>query len=147
MNWIKELLCLISQGLQHHIWLFWCHPRSLEVESGTWILQKPKKVLSILTEAHINHDQIHHARNNWLGPIFLSSGDSHTKGMLFLLHLTLEGITDVDTDPRGRFVSSKVTSSNQKTLFVSLQGMVPEKPWPGGGGRFIKIKMREMKTK
>ena len=67
--------------------------------------------------------------------------------MLFLLHLTLEGITDVDTDPRGRFVSSKVTPSNQKTLFVSLQGMVPEKTWPVGGGRFIKIKMREMKTK
>ena len=38
------------------------------------------KDFSILTEPHINHDQIHHIRNNWLGPIFSSPEDSHTKG-------------------------------------------------------------------
>ena len=26
--------------------------------------QKPKKVISILTETHINHDQTHHTTNN-----------------------------------------------------------------------------------
>ena len=54
-----------------------------------------QKVISI--ETHINHDQIHHTRNNWLG-------DNHTKGMLFLLHLSLEAVTEVDTDRKGRFV-------------------------------------------
>ena len=33
--------------------------------------------------------------------------------MLFLLHLGLEGITEVDTDPKGRFVSFKVTPSSR----------------------------------
>ena len=49
--------------------------------------------------------------------------------MLFLLYLSLEDITNVDTDPKGglRFVSSKVTPFNEKTLFMSLQGMAPEK--------------------
>ena len=37
------------------------------------------KVIGILTETHINHDQIHHIINNWLGPIFFFSGDSLTK--------------------------------------------------------------------
>ena len=65
--------------------------------------------------------------------------------MPFLLHLSLEGITDVDADPKGRFVSSNVTPSNQKSLFVSLQGMAPEKSWleaggGGGGGTLYKNK-------
>ena len=37
------------------------------------------KDVSILTETHINLDQIHHIRNNWLGAIFFSPGDSHKK--------------------------------------------------------------------
>ena len=38
--------------------------------------------------------------------------------MLALLHLSLEGITVVDTDPKGRFVSFKVTPSNDRVLCV-----------------------------
>ena len=68
-----------------------------------------KKDISILTETHTNHDQTHHTRNNWLGLIFFFPGDSHTKGKLFLLHLGLEGIAEVDTDPKGRFVPFQVT--------------------------------------
>ena len=77
-----------------------------------------EKFISILTEIHINRDQIHQIRNNWLGPIFLSPGDSHTKGFLVLLHLGLEGITAVDTDPKGSFVSFKVTPVNGRVLCV-----------------------------
>ena len=33
------------------------------------------KVTSILTQTHINHDQIHHIKHNWLDPTFLSLGD------------------------------------------------------------------------
>ena len=70
--------------------------------SRIWHLNfvETKKVISILTETHINYNQAHHARNNSLSPIFFFPGDSHTKGMLFLLHLGLEGITDVNRSKR-----------------------------------------------
>ena len=45
-------------------------------------------------------------------PIFFSPGDTHIKGMLFLLHLGLEGVTEIDTDPKERFVFFDVTTSN-----------------------------------
>ena len=71
-----------------------------------------------------------------LGPIIFSTGDSHTKGMIFLLHPGLEGITEVDTDPKGRFVSFKVTPSNDRVL--PLQGIAPENSLLGrGGGHFF----------
>ena len=143
---------LIYHGLKYDIWPCWFHQRSPEAGTGTWILPKLKKVTTILTETQINHDQIHHTRNSWLGPIFLSPGDAHTKGMLFLLHLGLEGVTEVDTDPKERFVSFKVTTSNESSLFVPLQGIAPESSWLGGAflkdyKNICKIKMREMKTK
>ena len=99
---------MIFQWLEHDIWPCWCHQTSLEPGPGTWILQKPKKDISILIETHINHDQIHHARNNWLGPMFFSPGDSHTKGTLFLLHMGLEGITEVNNDSKMTFVSLRL---------------------------------------
>ena len=87
-----------------------------------------------------------------MGSIFLSPEDSHTKVMLFLLHLGLESITEVDTDPKGRFVSFKATLSDESSLFVLLRGIAPENSWLGCG--FLKdykiicrTKMREMKTK
>ena len=83
------------------------------------------KDVSILTETHINLDQIHHIRNNWLGAIFFSPGDSHTKGLLELLHLGLEGVTEVDTNPKGRFVSFKVTPSNDRVLCVYALDKAP----------------------
>ena len=78
--------------------------------------------------------------------------------MLFLLHLGLEGITEVDTDSKGWFASFKATPSNYRVLFVLLHGIAPENSWLGGdgegGGTFLKdykiickTKMREMKLK
>ena len=49
--------------------------------------RKQNKDDSILTEAHINLDQIDHIRNNWLDAIFFSLGDTHTKGLFVLLTL------------------------------------------------------------
>ena len=69
------------------------------------------KAISILTETPISHDQIHHIRNGWAPTFSLLE-------MLVLLHLGLEGITEVDTDPKGRFVSFKVTPSNDRVLCV-----------------------------
>ena len=36
--------------------------------------------------------------------------------MFFLLHLDLEGVTEVDTDPKERYVSFKVTTSNESSV-------------------------------
>ena len=95
--------------------------------------RKQNKYISILTETHIKHDQILHIRNNWLGPIFLSPGSSHTKGFIAQLHPGLEGVTEVDIDPKGRFVSFKVTLSNNRVLcFVPLKGITPESSWLKG---------------
>ena len=49
--------------------------------------------------------------------------------MLFLLDLGLEGVTEVDTDPKERIVSFKVTPSNENFLLVPLQGIAPENSW------------------
>ena len=71
--------------------------------------------------------------------------------MVFLIHLDLEGITEVDTDSKGRFVSFKFTSSIDSSLFVPLKGIAPENSWLGEGAFLndykiiYKIKMREMK--
>ena len=97
------------------------------------------KDISILTETHINHDQILHIRNNWLGHIFFSPGDSHTKGYLDLLHLGVEGITDVDIDPKRRFVSFKVTPSNDCVLRVyDPSGYSTREQVARGGGVSLK---------
>ena len=81
--------------------------------------RKKNKSINILTETHINPNQIHHIRNNyWLGRISFSLGGSHTKRLLFLLHPGLEGITEVDTDQKRRFVPFKVTLSNDGVLCV-----------------------------
>ena len=72
--------------------------------------------------------------------------------MLFLLDVSFEGITEIDTDPNERFLFFKVTTSNQSSLFVPLQGIAPESSSLGstflkGHKKICKIKIREMKTK
>ena len=59
-----------------------------------------RKGISILIESHINLDQIHHIKNNWLGAFFFSPENSRTKGFLILPHLGPEGVTEVDIDPK-----------------------------------------------
>ena len=92
--------------------------------------RKRNKDVSILTETHINLDQIHHLRNYWLGAIFFSPRDSHTKGLLILLHLGLEVVTEVDTDPKGKFVSFNVTPSNFRGFCVYALGIAPGNSCP-----------------
>ena len=74
--------------------------------------RKQNKYIIILTETHIRHDQILHIRNDWLRPVFLSPGSSNIKGFIAQLHRGLEVVTEVEMDPKGRFVSFKVTLSN-----------------------------------
>ena len=53
-----------------------------------------------------------------MGPMFFSPGDSHTKELHFMFHPGLEGVAEVDTDPKRRFVVVKVTPSNGRVLCV-----------------------------
>ena len=107
------------------------------------------KVISILAVTHINHDQMHHIRNNWLDCNFFSLGDSHTKGCLpcFIWNLKIE------TDPKGRFVSFKFTPSNHRVLCVYAPSVYSTRKQLDGGVSLKdykviwKIKIREMKTK
>ena len=59
-------------------------------------------------------------------PSFFFPGDGHTKGLLVQLHPDFEGITEVDTDPKGGFVSFKVTPlllMKDFSVFMFLQGI------------------------
>ena len=88
---------------------------------------------------------------DWVPSFFLLEILIQTE-CFFILHLGLEGTTGVDTDPKERFVSCKITTSNENSLFVPLQGIAPESSWLGGAflkdyKNICKIKMREMKAK
>ena len=114
-NGIKQLLFSNFSMVTDDICQCW----SLEAGSGTSILQKPKQKLQYFnSQTHINYDQIYHIRNDWFGSIFFSPGDSHTKRLLVLLHPGLEVVTEFDSDPKWRFISFKVTTSNERVLCV-----------------------------
>ena len=53
-----------------------------------------------------------------------------------MLHLCLEGITEVDTNPR--FVSLKVTPSNDRVLCLCLFRVQQQRTAGQGGGTFLK---------
>ena len=88
-----------------------------------------------------------------MGPIFFCPGYSHTKGLLVLLHLGLEGVTKVGTNSKGRFASFKVTPSNDRVLCVYAPSgrSIMERLARGRLFERLKIiwrvKIREMKTK
>ena len=72
--------------------------------------------------------------------------------MLSLLCLSLEGVTEVGIDPKGRFVSFKVTTFSESSLLEPLQGIAPKNSWLGDAFLkdykiICKMKMTEMKTK
>ena len=90
----------------------------LKQDQALEFCRKQNKYNSILTETHINHYKIHQIINNWLGPIFLFPRNIHTKGLFGQFHPDLEGVTEVDTDPKGAFVSFKITLSNSRVLCV-----------------------------
>ena len=106
------------------------------------------KGVNISVETHITLDEIYYKINISLGPIFFFPGDSHTTGLVILLHLGLEGVTEVDTDPKGRFASFKVTSlMTEISVFMPLQGIAPGNSWLEGASlRDYKMKMKETKT-
>ena len=102
---LRKNFSLSFQWLQHDIRQLWWHQRSLKQNLVLQFSRNRNEDDSILTETHINLDQIHHIRNNWLGVIFFSPGVVTQ----WHLHLGLEGVTMVDTDPKRRFMFFKFT--------------------------------------
>ena len=100
--------------------------------------RKQNKDINTRTGTHANHDQLHQIRSDRLGPIFFPPGDfldpfffSPGEKTLFLFHPGLEGVTDVDTNLNGRFVSFKVTLSNYRVLYMVLQDTATGLSWTG----------------
>ena len=71
--------------------------------------------------------------------------------MLFLLHLGLEGVTEVDTDPKERFVSFQVTTSNESSACAPSGYSTREQQARGhffeGLQKYMQDKNEGMKTK
>ena len=97
-------------------WQCWWHSRHSEARTGTWILQKPEQ--RYLCFSWINQDHIYQIRNNWLGPIFFSPGDTFTKGILVLLHPSFDHVIDMTQIQKGRFVFLKVAPSNDRVFCI-----------------------------
>ena len=89
-----------------------------------------EKIINILTETHINPDPTQNKRNNWLGPSF-SLLEIFTQKDCFFCFIWVLKVSEVDTDPKGKFVSSKVTPSNESFLLVPFQSIAPENNWLG----------------
>ena len=67
--------------------------------------------------------------------------------MLFLLHLGLESVTGVDTDPKERFISFKVTTYNESFLFEPLKDIASENSWLEGTFFMDHKNIRKMKMR
>ena len=76
------------------------------------------KDICILAETHIGNEQIHKIKNNWLGPVLISPGDTFSKGLLILLHPGFPHVTKIDSDLNGRFISFKLVPSGDRVLCV-----------------------------
>ena len=88
-----------------------------------------------------------------MGLIFFSLRNSHTKGLLLLLHPGFESVTEVDNDPKRRFMFLKAAPSNDKVIYVytpSAHNTI-EKLARGhlfeGLQFYMNVNVREMKTK
>ena len=120
---IRNFFSLTFQWLQHDIYYAGGFKDPLKQDLALEFCRNQNKDFIVLTETHTNYDQIHHIRNNWLSPISTPPPtptppeDSHTKRLQVQFHLGLESVTEVDTDPRRRFVSFKITPSNKLSVF------------------------------
>ena len=101
-------------------------------ETCSWVLQqKTQKNKDISTLLKLISTMI------WVGAHFFSPRDIHAKGLLVLFYLGLEGINDFDINPKGRFVSVKLTPSNNRVPCIyALSVYITRKHL--GRGNFLK---------
>ena len=63
---------------------------SLKQDLALEFCKNHNKDFSVFTEIQINHHQVHHINNNWLGPILFCLDYSHTKGLLIQIYPVLK---------------------------------------------------------
>ena len=86
-----------------------------------------------MTETFINHYEIHHIRNNWLGPILFSAGDSHTKGLPVLFYLGLKVSSRLTLIQNGDLRPLRLLSLMTKfSSTLPIQGILPGNNWQSG---------------
>ena len=61
---LGNFFSLIFQWLKHDIYQCWWHQGSFEEGSCRFLQKYQNKNMTISTGNHINHEQIHHVRNN-----------------------------------------------------------------------------------
>ena len=99
------------------------------------------KVTSILTQTHINHDQIHHIKHNWLDPTFLSLGDCW-----FCLIWVFEVSLRLTLILKGGLCFLRLLPMmTDLSVVMPLQDVAPGKSWLGG--RFFEGLQNYMKNK
>ena len=111
------------------------------------------KDFSILTETHINLDQIHHIRNNWLGPILFSPEIVTLKKcfscFIWVLKLSLR-LTLIQNG--GLCPLRLLPLMKEFSVYLPFHGITPDNRCLGGISLkdytiIWKIKVRKMKTK
>ena len=92
------------------------------------------KGISILTETHIKHGQIHHIRNSWLGPIFSLLETVTQKDYLscFIRVLKKVSLRLTLIQEGSLFPLRLLPLTTEFSLFMPLQGIAPGNSWLGG---------------
>ena len=152
-SWIKEFLFLwISNGYSLIFVNSYGIRDPLKQNLAIQLCRNRNKDVNILTGTHINLNQIRHIRNNWLGAIFFSPGDSHTKGFLSCFVWVLKVSLRLKLiQKRGLCPLRLLTLMAEFSVFIPLQGITPGNSCLGGvflkDYKIIwKIKIREIKT-
>ena len=94
-------------------------------------------LLEIVTQkdcsAHINLDQIHHRRNNWLGPIFFLREIFTQKDCLSCFVQVLKESLWLKLILKGGLCTLRLLSlMTEFSVFIPLQGIAPGNSWLGG---------------
>ena len=104
----------------------------LKLDLALAFCRKENKSINILTETHINYDQIHHIRNNWLGRISFFLGDSPRKGCFSCFIQALKVSLRLTLIQKGGLCYLRLLPLMMEfSVFMLLQGIAPKSSWLG----------------
>ena len=98
----------------------------LKLDLALAFCRKENKSINILTETHINHDQIHRIRNNWLGRISFFLGDNPRKGCFSCFIQALKVSLRLTLIQKGSLCYLRLLPlMTEFSFFMPLQGIAP----------------------
>ena len=140
---LKNFFLTDFQWLQYDIWPCWCHRDPLKQDLALEFCKNQNKIISILTETHINHDRIHHIRNNWLGHNSFSPGEVTQKKCFFCFIWVLKVSLRLTLIQKGGFFPLRLIPLTIEFSVSSPLGYSTREQLARGENK----KMREIKTK